>query len=82
MRKFEGNINGKVYTDENEFHNAIAEMNNLVGDMYVSYKYVSAPDIENVEEKIKSDLERKKREKILADYIQRLRSAAVIKYFL
>ena len=55
MRKFEGNINGKVYTDENEFHNAIAEMNNLVGDMYVSYKYVSAPDIENVEEKIKSD---------------------------
>ncbi len=35
-----------------------------------------------VENKIKSDLERKKREKILADYIQRLRSDAVIEYFL
>lgn len=56
MRKFEGIINGKVYTNEYEFTNALAEaeVNNKC-DMYVSYKYVSAPDIENVEEKIKSD---------------------------
>ena len=55
MRKFEGNINGRVYTDENEFNNAIAEIGNMVGDVYVSYKYVSVPDIENAEKNIKSD---------------------------
>ena len=47
-----------------------------------SYKPAEKAVYSLVEEKIKSDLERKKREKILADYIQRLRSVAVIKYFL
>lgn len=35
-----------------------------------------------VEEKIKLDLERKKREKVLNDYMQNLRNNAVIEYFL
>ena len=55
MRKFEGNINGRVYTDENEFNNALVKMGDMVRDMYVSYKYVFAPDIENAEKNIKSD---------------------------
>ena len=43
MRKFEGSINGKIYTDENEFNNAIAEMDDTC-DICVSYKFVSVPD--------------------------------------
>ena len=40
MRKFEGNINGKIYTDEKNLirHFYIRDM------IYVSYKYVS-PDV-------------------------------------
>lgn len=53
MRKFEGNINGKVYTDEKEFSNAILEVDDS-GDMYVSYKYISVPDIKD-ESKIVED---------------------------
>ena len=53
MRKFEGNINGKIYTDENEFDKALTLTEND-GDVYVSYKYVSVPD--DVEApKLKSD---------------------------
>lgn len=52
MRKFEGNINGKIYTDEKEFDKALLQMEDS-GDMYVSYKYVSVPDV-NVENKLKS----------------------------
>ena len=42
MRKFEGIINGKCYTDESEFRKAISKLDledNI--DTYVSYKYVS-----------------------------------------
>ena len=42
MRKFEGNINGKIYTDEKEFDKALATLERT-DDMYVSYKYVSVP---------------------------------------
>ena len=52
MRKFEGNINGKVYTDENEFDKALSQMEDI-GDVYVSYKYVSIPDV-NDEPKLES----------------------------
>lgn len=52
MRKFEGNINGKIYTDEKEFDKALLQMEDT-GDVYVSYKYVSIPDV-NVETKLKS----------------------------
>lgn len=45
MRKFEGIINGKFYTDESEFRKAISKLdledNN---DTYVSYRYVSVAD--------------------------------------
>ena len=44
MRKFEGTINGKNYTNENDFINALAEAEvNDTCDMIVSYKYVSVP---------------------------------------
>ena len=52
MRKFEGNINGKIYTDEKEFDKALLQMEDT-GDVYVSYKYVSVPDV-NCETKLKS----------------------------
>lgn len=52
MRKFEGNINGKIYTDEKEFDKALLQMEDTC-DVYVSYKYVSIPDV-NDETKLKS----------------------------
>ena len=42
MRKFEGNINGKIYTDEKEFDKALAALERT-DDMFVSYRYVSVP---------------------------------------
>ena len=42
MRKFEGNINGKIYTDEKEFDIALATLERT-DDMFVSYRYVSVP---------------------------------------
>lgn len=42
MRKFEGNINGKIYTDEREFDLALATLERS-DDMFVSYRYVSVP---------------------------------------
>ena len=52
MRKFEGNINGKIYTDEKEFDKALSQIEDT-GDVYVSYKYVSIPDV-NDEPKLES----------------------------
>lgn len=46
MKKFEGNINGKIYTDESEFDKALLLIDDR-GDMYVSYRYVSVPDSNN-----------------------------------
>ena len=43
LRKFEGYINGKFYTDKNEFNKALAELDEM-HDMNVSYKYISVPD--------------------------------------
>jgi hypothetical protein len=43
MKKFEGNINGKIYTDEKEFDKALLLMDDK-GDVYVSYRYVSVSD--------------------------------------
>ncbi len=43
MRKFEGNINGKKYTDENEFNKVIAEWDGTK-DMTVSYYFTYVPD--------------------------------------
>lgn len=45
MKKFEGNINGKIYTDEKEFDKALSTLERT-DDMYVSYKYVSVPDVD------------------------------------
>ena len=42
MRKFEGNINGKIYTDEKEFDKALSTLERT-DDMFVSYRYVSVP---------------------------------------
>ncbi len=54
MRKFEGNINGKIYTDEKEFDKALLLMDDK-GDVYVSYRYMSAPDIKVNENYISED---------------------------
>ena len=43
MRKFEGNINGKIYTDEKEFDKALSTLERT-DNMFVSYRYVSVPD--------------------------------------
>lgn len=44
MRKFEGTINGKIYTKESDFVKALAEAGlNDTCDISVSYKYVSVP---------------------------------------
>ena len=43
MRKFEGNINGKKYTDEKEFNKALLEWDGSK-DMSVCYQYTSVPD--------------------------------------
>lgn len=43
MKKFEGNINGKIYTDKEEFEKALLSMDDT-GDVCVSYKYVSVSD--------------------------------------
>jgi predicted transport protein len=58
MKKFEGIINGKFYTDESEFRKAISNLdledNN---DTYVSYRYVSAVDDVKCDSKsIESDI--------------------------
>ena len=42
MKKFEGNINGTIYTDEKEFDKALATLKRT-DDMFVSYRYVSVP---------------------------------------
>ena len=49
MVKFEGNINGKVYTDEKEFNEALSKIDKKDG-LHVSYRYVSVPGIFNEEE--------------------------------
>lgn len=49
MKKFEGNINGKIYTDKDEFDKAILSMNRT-DDMYVSYSYISVPDNDYLKE--------------------------------
>jgi len=43
MKKFEGNINGTIYTDEKEFDKALSALERS-DNMYVSYRYVSVPD--------------------------------------
>ncbi len=43
MKKFEGNINGKIYTDKKEFEKALLSLDDT-GDVCVSYKYVSVSD--------------------------------------
>lgn len=43
MRKFEGIINGKKYTDEKEFNKALLDWDGKE-DMSVSYQYISVPD--------------------------------------
>lgn len=43
MRKFEGNINGKKYTDEKEFNKALLDWDGKE-DMSVSYQYISVSD--------------------------------------
>lgn len=49
MVKFEGNINGKVYTDEKEFNEALSKLDKEDG-LHVSYRYVSVPGIFDEEE--------------------------------
>lgn len=46
MRKFEGNINGKIYTDEKEFDKALSTLERT-DDMFVSYRYVSVPGVKD-----------------------------------
>ena len=46
MRKFEGNINGTVYTDEKEFNKAILLLDDT-DDVYISYRYKTISDVDN-----------------------------------
>ena len=43
MRKFEGRINGKIYTNYEEFNKALTEIKDT-DNMSVSYEFVSVPD--------------------------------------
>jgi hypothetical protein len=52
MKKFEGNINGKIYTDKEEFDKAILSLDET-DDINVSYSYISVFD--NKECMIKDD---------------------------
>lgn len=52
-RLFEGNINGKIYTDESEFDKALFSIGDE-SNLFVSYRYISAPDM-NDNSKLKSD---------------------------
>lgn len=45
MKQFEGNINGKTYTNEKEFNKALFALDS--DDVYVSYRYVTVPDTNN-----------------------------------
>lgn len=45
MKQFEGNINGKTYTNEKEFNKALFTLDS--DDVYVSYRYVTVPDTNN-----------------------------------
>lgn len=55
MKKFEGNINGKIYTDKTEFDKALLSMDDT-GDVCVSYKYVSVSDTNDNSKLINSKL--------------------------
>lgn len=46
MKQFEGNINGKVYTDKNEFDKALLSLDNT-DNVYVAYKYINVPDVKS-----------------------------------
>jgi hypothetical protein len=43
VKKFEGSINGKIYTDDEEFDKVLSEWDNSK-DITVSYKYITVPD--------------------------------------
>jgi hypothetical protein len=60
MKKFEGNINGTIYTDEKEFDKALSTLERT-DNMFVSYKYVSVPDDTKDDTKL---LENKNRNKV------------------
>jgi hypothetical protein len=46
MRKFEGNVNGTVYTDESEFNKAILSLDDM-DDVYISYRYKTISDVDS-----------------------------------
>lgn len=49
MKQFEGNINGKVYTDKNEFDKALLSLDKT-DNVYVAYKYINVPDVKGSSE--------------------------------
>jgi hypothetical protein len=55
MRKFKGNINGTVYTNEKEFNKALIEWDG-VKDITVSYKYISVPDVNDESKQIDNNI--------------------------
>lgn len=55
MKKFEGNINGKVYTNKKEFDKVLAALSKT-DDICVSYRYVTITgDANDVKKSIKSE---------------------------
>ena len=54
MLKFEGTINGKVYTDEKEFNEALAKLDKT-DYRCISYRYVSVPGIFDTDDKEQRD---------------------------
>lgn len=57
MRKFEGNINGKKYTDEKEFNKALLDWDGKE-DMSVCYQYISVPDEKDETKLLDSNLKK------------------------
>ena len=59
MKKFEGNINGKVYTNEEEFNKALSDCNRTE-NMSVSYNYTFVPDEKVISKQTRDNIDEKK----------------------
>lgn len=70
MKKFEGNINGKVYTNEEEFNKALSDCDRTE-NMSVSYNYTFVPDEKVISKQTRDNIDEKNNNVVLeADYVK------------
>lgn len=70
MKKFEGNINGKVYTNEEEFNKALSDCDRTE-NMSVSYNYTFIPDENVISKQTRDNIDKKNNNVVLeADYVK------------